>query len=157
MYSSSYIEHAVLENVVAQILFNIGSGTLNFNETYKGEYMNNCILIETIENKESEMKVAQFKRCPLCKCEDLLKFEVDHFCMKCDWSSILFDVHSGNFEKRIGFMNRRRTKYHGPGIQDGVIHLEELRSKRSNLISKNESTAKINFQNNQISKTGSAK
>ena len=119
--------------------------------------MNKGKLIGRIEQKDSEMKVAQFKRCPLCKCEDLLKFEVDHFCMKCDWSSILFDVHSGNFEKRIGIMNRRRTKYHGPEIQEGVIHLEDLRSQKGDLLAKPESKPARNSQDNFFQKTGDLK
>jgi len=157
MYSGSYVESAELENVVARILFSIGSGTLNSNETYKGKYMNKSNLIGRIEQKDSEMKVAQFKRCPLCKCEDLLKFEVDHFCMKCDWSSILFDVHSGNFEKRIGMRNRQRTKSRGPRIQDGVIHLEDLRSRKSDLVTLAESTETRNSQNNTFRMTGDLK
>ncbi len=157
MYSSSYIKSTELNKVVAQILFNIGSGTLNINETYKGKYMNKGNLIGRIEPKDNEMKVAQFKRCPLCKCEDLLKFEVDHFCMKCDWNSILFDVQSGNFEKRIGFRNRRRAKLHAGGKQEGVIHIEDLRSRKSDFGARPESTEIKNFQNNQISKTGVAK
>ena len=157
MYSSSYIKSAELENVVAQILFNIGSGTLNFNETYEGEVMNKSNLIGKIERKDSEMKVAHFKRCPLCKCEDLLKFEVDHFCMKCDWNSILFDVHSGNFEKRIGIMNRRRAKSRRTDRQAGVIHLEDLRTNKNESNIQAEATKHGSTQNEYFRKTGGAK
>ena len=112
-------------------------------------------LIGRIEQKESELKVAHFKRCPLCRCEDLLKFEMDCFCMKCDWTSILFDVHSGNFEKRIGIKNRQRRKHGKANSHDSVIHLEDLWHERTQLSAQAKSSEA--FQNSELRKTGGLK
>lgn len=68
-------------------------------------------------NNSQNLRTAEsvFKKCPHCGCKDLLKFEVDLFCSACDWDSILYDVNSGNFEKRIAGMNRKKS--------NSVLHL----------------------------------
>ena len=72
----------------------------------------------------------KFRVCPCCGCRDLLKFGSDHFCMSCDWNSVLHDVNSGNFEKRIGLMSKYRTcKTNGEGE---VIFLNELAKSAAN-------------------------
>lgn len=48
-----------------------------------------------------------FTKCKACGSKDLFKFDVDTFCMACDWNSILMDVDCGNFEKRIAIKNRK--------------------------------------------------
>jgi hypothetical protein len=74
----------------------------------------------------SGMKQAHFKACPCCKSRELVKFDMDFFCMSCDWNSILFDVYSGNFEKRIGLNNRNRARAKATSHHQGVILLEDL-------------------------------
>ncbi len=82
------------------------------------------------DNQDGFMKpTPNFKRCPSCRASNLVKFDVDFFCMDCDWNSILFDVYSGNFEKRIGIMNRKtreRAKDKATVIENGVVHLDDL-------------------------------
>ena len=48
-----------------------------------------------------------FTKCKACGSKDIVKFDVDTFCMVCDWNSILMDVDCGNFEKRIAIKNRK--------------------------------------------------
>ena len=67
------------------------------------------------ENRNSSEKYIQdlhFTKCRACGSKDLVKFEVDTFCMDCDWNSILMDVACGNFEKRIAITNRKRHQQH---------------------------------------------
>ncbi len=56
----------------------------------------------------SYIKDLHFTKCRACGSKDLVKFEVDTFCMDCDWNSVLMDVACGNFEKRIAITNRKR-------------------------------------------------
>jgi hypothetical protein len=60
------------------------------------------------------IKDLHFTKCRACGSKDLVKFEVDTFCMDCDWNSILMDVACGNFEKRIAIMNRKRQQSQAP-------------------------------------------
>ena len=101
-----------------------------------------------------EMRVAHFKVCPCCKSADLVKFEMDFFCMDCDWNSILFDVYSGNFERRIGIMNRNRSRSKVRDLRSGVIHLEEINSSRDKSVFDDSRIIKQSFQ---LLKTGGAK
>ncbi len=75
------------------------------------------------ELKNEVLHGTKFSVCPCCRSKDLLKFEVDHFCMKCDWNSIVHDVDSGNFEKRIGLTTKNRARKTN-GDAD-VIYLSE--------------------------------
>ena len=75
------------------------------------------------ELKNEVLHGTKFSVCPCCRSTELLKFEVDHFCMKCDWNSILHDVDSGNFEKRIGLTTRNRTR--NTNADADIIYLSE--------------------------------
>ncbi len=67
---------------------------------------------------EKYIQDLHFTKCRACGSKDLVKFEVDTFCMDCDWNSILMDVACGNFEKRIALTNRKRHQR--------LAHVEEL-------------------------------
>ena len=119
--------------------------------------MNTTYLIKRAVEKKTEMKVAHFKKCPCCECEDLLKFEIDYFCMECDWNSILFDVNSGNFERRIGILNRDRAQARRSKKSCGVVSIADLITRKTCAEVQTRSSNEIIFQNKQISKIGSAK
>lgn len=57
--------------------------------------------------KWAHVKSLQFKECKACGSDELVRCDVDTFCMDCDWNSVLMDVDCGNFEKRIAIMNRQ--------------------------------------------------
>lgn len=76
-------------------------------------------------HKNDEFKEANFKCCPACRSKDLKKFEVDLFCMDCDWNSILFDVNSGNFEKRIALMYQKPKSKQSIRSKTKLVHLPE--------------------------------
>lgn len=59
-------------------------------------------------SSEKYIQDLHFTKCRACGSKDLIKFEVDTFCMDCDWNSVLMDVACGNFEKRIAITNRKR-------------------------------------------------
>ena len=65
----------------------------------------------------SYIKDLHFTKCKACGGKDLIKFEVDTFCMDCDWNSVLMDVACGNFEKRIAITNRKRHQ-HQADVED---------------------------------------
>lgn len=73
------------------------------------------------------MKEANFKVC-CCRSKDLVKFDVDFFCMDCDWNSILFDVYSGNFEKRIALMYQKPKSEKPIRSKSKLIHLSSVES-----------------------------
>lgn len=85
---------------------------------------------ETPNTQKLEMKEPNFKVCPCCRSKDLVKFEVDYFCMDCDWNSILFDVYSGNFEKRIALAYRKPESQKPIRSKAKILHLnpEETQS-----------------------------
>lgn len=79
-------------------------------------------------SKNLVMKEANFKVCPCCRSKDLVKFDVDFFCMDCDWNSILFDVYSGNFEKRIALMYQKPKSEKPIRSKSKLIHLPSVES-----------------------------
>jgi hypothetical protein len=83
-------------------------------------------LNRTGQDKKTDMKTAHFKVCGGCGSPSIVKFDMDFFCTNCDWNSILFDVYSGNFEKRIGLNVRNRAKAKAEAPLSSVIHLEDL-------------------------------
>jgi hypothetical protein len=95
--------------------------------------MNNSREYKNIKN-DGQSTHTHFKRCLQCKCEKLLKFDDDYFCDKCDWNSILYDVYSGNFERRIGMLSRmRRENNKIRDLECGVLLLEEIEGSDSEL------------------------
>jgi hypothetical protein len=74
------------------------------------------------ELKNEVLHGTKFNVCPSCRFTELLKFDVDHFCTKCDWNSVLHDVNSGNFEKRIGVTVKNRSRRPEAGRAE-VAHL----------------------------------
>lgn len=74
--------------------------------------MNRKTIQEELKSNTSYIKDLHFTKCKACGSKDLLKFEVDTFCMDCDWNSVLMDVECGNFEKRIAILNRKRHQNH---------------------------------------------
>lgn len=71
------------------------------------------------------IKDLHFTKCRACGSKDLVKFEVDTFCMDCDWNSVLMDVACGNFEKRIAIVNRKRHQSQVP-VEQHQISEEEV-------------------------------
>ena len=59
-------------------------------------------------------EVKSYKRCPMCASEAVFCFEVDHFCTKCDWNTMLADVMSGAFERRMGLRQRKSQSMSSP-------------------------------------------
>ncbi len=82
--------------------------------------MNRKAQEKLLKTNTSYIKDLHFTKCKACGSKDLIKFEVDTFCMDCDWNSVLADVECGNFEKRIAIMNRKRHDHCVPveGVQD---------------------------------------
>ena len=76
--------------------------------------------------KNQTFKEPNFKVCPCCKSKDLVKFDVDLFCMNCDWNSILFDVYSGNFEKRIALMYQKPQSEKPIRSKSKLVHLPSV-------------------------------
>lgn len=70
------------------------------------------------------IKDLHFTKCRACGSKDLLKFEVDTFCMDCDWNSVLMDVECDNFEKRIAIVNRKRHQSHAPTERNHISEEE---------------------------------
>lgn len=42
-----------------------------------------------------KQKSNKHKKCPACGCTHLIEFNVDQFCSRCDWDSLLSYVQSG--------------------------------------------------------------
>lgn len=83
-------------------------------------------------NESNQTLHTHFKRCPICNCSTLLKFDDDYFCDHCDWNSVLFDVYSGNFERRIGMLTRnRRAMKSFNELESGLLLLEDLEGSAS--------------------------
>ena len=80
---------------------------------------------QILKSNTGYIKDLHFTKCKACGSKDLVKFEVDTFCMDCDWNSVAIDVECGNFEKRIAIMNRKQplhltpTKHQDP--QEDVV------------------------------------
>lgn len=75
-------------------------------------------------NSEMQLKEFNFKKCPCCQSKDVIKFDVDFFCMDCDWNSILLDVSSGNFEKRIKLMAKSKKIEKNNATKSDIIFLD---------------------------------
>ena len=57
------------------------------------------------------MKKSNQKRndnCPVCR-SSILHFEGDQFCVDCDWNTMLADVQSGRFERRLGLIQEPQS------------------------------------------------
>ena len=73
-------------------------------------------------------KDKKFKKCPACGCTHLIEFNVDQFCSKCDWDSLMSYVQSGrmnNLSKAVrehGFVNpisrKKEVKAKNETIED---------------------------------------
>jgi RNA polymerase subunit RPABC4/transcription elongation factor Spt4 len=70
---------------------------------YEGEPMKASSMKKSILSHQSNC-------CPGCGSESLVNFELDQFCTSCDWDSLLLDVESGAFEKRMGFQIKPEHK-----------------------------------------------
>ena len=57
--------------------------------------------------------------CPVCKAS-ILHFEGDQFCVDCDWSTMLADVQSGRFERRLGLKKPAKSQMQPPPIVDAT-------------------------------------
>ena len=73
------------------------------------------------------IKDLHFTKCRACGSKNLIKFEVDTFCMDCDWNSVLMDVACGNFEKRIAIVNRKRHQKQALTEQHQISEEEVVR------------------------------
>jgi len=81
--------------------------------------MNQNSNFKKLNGSDKYIQDLHFTKCRACGSKDLVKFEVDTFCMDCDWNSVLMDVDCGNFEKRIAITNRKRHQHQ--------THVEEPR------------------------------
>ena len=87
--------------------------------------------IQVTKSTKSQMKVANFKVCGGCGSSCIAKFDMDFFCMDCEWNTILFDVYSGNFEKRIGLNARNRAAARAETPSSSVILLADLANEQN--------------------------
>lgn len=71
-------------------------------------------------------KIKTFKRCPCCGSHDIARFEVDHFCLSCDWDTLLSDVQSGAFERRVGLQKRNEKLALTAPKEGAVLFMEDL-------------------------------
>lgn len=59
--------------------------------------------------------------CPLCQAS-ILHFEDDQFCVACDWNTMLADVQSGRFERRLGLKKPAKSQLQSPAVITTAIH-----------------------------------
>lgn len=76
-------------------------------------------------SSEKYIQELNFTKCRSCGSKDIVKFEVDTFCMDCDWNSVVMDVSCGNFEKRIAITNRKRHQ-HEEDLQPSEIVTQKI-------------------------------
>jgi hypothetical protein len=76
--------------------------------TYRGIEMNEPTTRLKVKAESAYIKDLHFTKCRACGSRDIVKFDVDTFCINCDWNSVVMDVTCGNFEKRIAIMNRNK-------------------------------------------------
>jgi hypothetical protein len=88
--------------------------------------MNRKANLKQHSQSDQYIKDLHFTKCRACGSKDLVKFEVDTFCMDCDWNSVLMDVACGNFEKRIAIVNRKRHQSQAPTEQHQISEEEVI-------------------------------
>jgi len=51
---------------------------------------------------------------------------VDHFCLSCDWDTLLSDVQSDAFERRIGMQKKNKKLAQDAHDEGVVLFIEDL-------------------------------